>query len=77
VLLIDPLYDQPSSEAIRLSLAGDQFSEVALSEHRLHTAVACQSGIGDGIYPVHVRLAPSPLDGRPVVAELRVIFLDG
>jgi len=77
VLLIDPCYARPSFEAISLSLAAaGQHAEVALSEHQLHTAVTCRTGIGDGIYPAFVRLAPCPFSSGRRVAELRVIFLE-
>jgi hypothetical protein len=69
VLLIDPGYKRPDLEAVHRSAA--PYGEVPLSAAPLHTAVACQSGLGDGIYPAYVRLAAS---GR--VAELRVVFLD-
>jgi len=71
LLLIDPGYDRPSLEAIRLSLAADQAAEVPLSEHQLHTAVTCSSGWGDGRYPVFIRRAP---DGA--VAELNIVFIE-
>jgi hypothetical protein len=69
VLLIDPGYKRPDLETVHRSAA--PYGEVPLSEHELHTAVACTSGAGDGIYPAYVRLTES---GR--VAELRVVFLD-
>ena len=70
VLLIDPGYKRPDLEAVHRS--ADPYGEVPLSAAPLHTAVACQAGMGDGIYPAYVRLAES---GR--VAELRVVFLEG
>ncbi len=77
LLLIDPAYDRPSDAELDLALRAADLpcAEVALSQHQLHTAIACCPGIGDGIYPVCVRMGPSPLGGPPVVAELRVQFL--
>jgi hypothetical protein len=79
LLLIDPSYTPPSHSALKLALRATDMpcAEVALSEHQLHSAVACQSGMGDGIYPVHVRLAPSPVGEGQVIAEMRITFLEG
>ena len=71
VLLVDPCYAK-NAQPETSYLSADPYGEVPLSRAPLHTAVACQTGIGDGIYPAYVRLAES---GR--VAELRVVFLEG
>ena len=77
LLLIDPSYDRPTDLGMDLALRAADLpcTEVALSDFPLHSAIACITGIGDGIYPVSVRMAPSPINGAPVVAELRVQFL--
>ena len=78
VLVIDPYYKRPSPEGLDLALRASEMpcAEVALSEHQLHTAFVCQSGLGDGVYPVFVRMAPSPIGGGEFVAEMRVVFLE-
>jgi hypothetical protein len=78
LLLIDPYYDRPKDEALDLALRASDLpcAEVALSEHQLHTAFVCCSGIGDGVYPVFVRMAPSPIGGGEVVAEMKVVFIE-
>jgi hypothetical protein len=70
VLLVDPCYARDAQQET-VYRSADPYGEVPLSEHELHTAVACCTGQGDGIYPAYVRLAES---GR--VAELRVVFLE-
>ena len=74
LLLIDPYYDRPTAEALDLALRASDLpcAEVALSEHQLHTAFVCCSGMGDGIYPVFVKLTD---EGQ--VAEMRVVFIEG
>jgi hypothetical protein len=74
VLVIDPCYDLPEPAAPWA--AADPYGEVLLSEHDLHRAVACDTGLGDGQFPVFVRQAPSPLGGAMVPAELRLLFFD-
>ena len=73
LLLIDPHYDKPTAEALELAILAAEIpcTEVALSEHQLHTAFVCETGWGDGIYPVFVKLTE---DNR--VAEMRVVFLE-
>ena len=73
LLLIDPCCDRPTAEALDLALRAADLpcAEVALSEHQLHTAFVCETGWGDGIYPVFVKLTE---DNR--VAEMRVVFLE-
>jgi hypothetical protein len=75
VLVIDPCYRRPEQSALDQALP---YGPVPLSDAPLHTAVRCDSGLGDGIYPVVVRLAPCPLGGGGErVAELRVLFDQG
>jgi hypothetical protein len=78
LLLIDPYYERPTSAGLDLAMRAADMpcAEVALSEHQLHTAFVCQSGLGDGVYPVFVRMAPSPIGGGEIVAEMRVVFLE-
>jgi hypothetical protein len=73
LLLIDPHYERPTSAGLDLAMRAADMpcAEVALSEHQLHTAFVCSTGMGDGIYPAYVRLTES---GR--VAEVRVVFLE-
>lgn len=73
LLLIDPCYDRPTAEALELALRAADLpcAEVALSEVQLHTAFVCCSGMGDGVYPVFVRLSE-----LGEVAEMRVVFLE-
>jgi hypothetical protein len=74
VLLIDPCFDKPEPAAAWN--VATPYGKVPLSEHDLHTAVACRTGMGDGIYPAYVRQAPCPLGGGMVPAELRLVFFD-
>lgn len=76
LLVIDPAYERPTATGLDLALRSSnvQASELALSEHPLHSAIACRTGDGDGVYPCFVRLAPG-LFGDLRVAELRVQFL--
>jgi hypothetical protein len=78
LLLIDPCYDRPTDAGLDLALRASDLpcAEVALSEHQLHTAFVCCSGWGDGVFPVFVRMAPSPFGGGQCVAEMRVVFLE-
>jgi hypothetical protein len=75
LLLIDPHYDRPSQEALDAAQSRGPFGSVPLSEHPIHTAVVTHTGIGDGLYPVFVRMAPSPLGRGQTVAEVRVVFI--
>lgn len=70
VLLVDPCYARDAEQETAYRSA-DPYGEVPLSAAPLHTAVACQTGMGDGVYRCHVRLSES---GR--VAELRVVFIE-
>jgi hypothetical protein len=72
LLLIDPCYTRPSPEALDAAQRRALFGSVPLSEHRLHTAVVTRTGMGDGIYPVFVRMPP----GSQTVAEVRVVFIE-
>lgn len=78
LLLIDPSYQRPTDAGLDLALRAADLpcAELALSEHQLDTAFACRTGLGDGIYPVHVRMAPNPIGDGEVIAELRVVFLE-
>jgi|688.fasta_scaffold71266_1 hypothetical protein len=78
LLLIDPAYELPTPAGLEMAIKAADLpcAEVALSEHQLHSAVVCQSGIGDGVYPVFVRMAPSPLGGD-AVSEIKVVFFEG
>ena len=65
-----------AGEAVALDQARalGSYGPVPLSVAPLHTAVVCDSGLGDGRYPVVVRLVKVPGWGDRV-AELRVLFL--
>ena len=70
VLVIDPAYPRPEQSALDRAAP---YGPVPLGDAALYTAVCCDSGQGDGVYPVVVRMAPCPLRCERV-AELRVIF---
>lgn len=71
LLVSDPTACLPPLLPIETGLP---YGEVPLSEHPGHTAVACSTGLGDGLYPVVVRVVDLP-DWGERVAELRVLFM--
>ncbi|MFN9932986.1 MAG: hypothetical protein ACK55R_08510 [Cyanobacteriota bacterium] len=73
LLVIDPFYDQPEPWAIDQARDRGSYGPVLLSPTPLRTAVHCQSGVGDGCYPVVVRVVDLPNRGERV-AELRIVF---
>jgi hypothetical protein len=75
VLVADAAGDMPDAVALDQARARGSYGPVPLSGAPLHTAVLCDSGLGDGRYPVVVRLVEVPGWGDRV-AELRVLFLD-
>jgi hypothetical protein len=75
VLVADAADDTPEAVALDQARARGAYGPVPLSPAPLHTAVLCDSGLGDGIYPVVVRVVEVPGWGERV-AELRVLFLD-
>jgi len=78
VLLMDAHSERPPGELLDLALLENcpACGEVPLSPSPAHTGFTSTSGIGDGRFPVFVRLAPSPLSGHQTVAELRVVFFE-
>ena len=72
VLVSDPASSRPQGAPLD---PGALYGEVGQSPHPTDTAVAvvCSSGLGDGRYPVVVRVVNLPFWGERV-AELRVLF---
>jgi hypothetical protein len=74
LLVIDPFYNQPEPWAIDQARERGSYGPVLLSSTPLRTAVHCLSGLGDGCYPVVVRVVDLPNKGERV-AELRIVFI--
>lgn len=70
LLLIDPAAEPPPPLPIA---AGTLYAELFPSDCPALTAVVCSPGLGDGRYPVVVRVVDLPGWGERV-AEVRVLF---
>jgi|694.fasta_scaffold22649_5 hypothetical protein len=75
LLVTDPFYNPPEPWSIDQARDRGSYGPVPLSPTPLRTAVHCQSGMGDGCYPVVVRVVDVPNKGERV-AELRIVFID-
>lgn len=75
LLVTDPFYSPPEPWSIDQARDRGSYGPVPLSSTPMRTAVHCQSGLGDGCYPVVVRVVDLPNKGERV-AELRIVFID-
>jgi hypothetical protein len=77
LLLIDPMFATPTEAELDLALQAEEIpcAQVPISDVPDHNGFICQSGWGDGIYPVFVRTAPNPFGSGEIIAEMRVVFL--
>ena len=75
LLVTDPFYNPPEPWSIDQARDRGSYGPVPLSSSPVRTAVHCQSGLGDGCYPVVVRVMDVPGKGERV-AELRIVFID-
>jgi hypothetical protein len=75
LLVTDPFYNPPEPWSIDQARDRGSYGPVPLSPTPVRTAVHCQSGLGDGCYPVVVRVVDLPSKGERV-AEMRIVFID-